>query len=61
MIFLSILLLGFVAFPFALEHARFKMDETARADAPGDFCRLKNGLTHLWALSVSFFNFFLTN
>ena len=46
MIFLSILLLGFAAFPFALEHARFKMDETARADAPGDFCRLKNGLTH---------------
>ena len=46
MIFLGIFLLGCAAFPFALEHARLKMDKKARADAPGDFYYLKTGLTH---------------
>ena len=46
MILLLILLTGLVVFPYVLERARLKMDETARADAPGDFCSLKNGLTH---------------
>jgi len=41
MILLLILLTGLVAFPYVLERARLKMDETARADAPGDFCSLK--------------------
>ena len=46
MIFLVIILIGCVAFPHGLERARLKMNETARSDAPGDFCKLKKGLTH---------------
>lgn len=46
MICLVTFLIGCVAFPFVLERARLKMDQTARADAPGDFCSLTKGLTH---------------
>jgi pimeloyl-ACP methyl ester carboxylesterase len=46
MIFLAILLIVFIAFPYIMERSRLKMGEPSRADAPGDFCSLSKGLTH---------------
>ena len=46
MAFMVILLIGCLAFPYLLECMRFKMDQNARLDAPGDFCCLTKGLTH---------------
>ena len=46
MVFMVILLIGCLAFPYLLECMRFKMDQNARLDAPGDFCCLTKGSTH---------------
>ena len=43
---LFVIVIAILITPFALEWRRIPMDAQARADAPGDFAPLSNGITH---------------
>ncbi|MEO9649575.1 MAG: alpha/beta hydrolase [Roseobacter sp.] len=46
MIWIVLLLIAFLAFPFGIEARRKPMNDTERATAPGNFVSLSQGVTH---------------
>ncbi|NDD43770.1 MAG: alpha/beta hydrolase, partial [Rhodobacteraceae bacterium] len=43
---LFLIVIAILAAPFIIEWRRIPMDAQARADAPGEFAELSNGITH---------------
>ena len=43
---LFLIVIAILAAPFIIEWCRIPMDAQARADAPGEFASLSNGITH---------------
>ena len=47
---LFLIVIAILAAPFIIEWRRIPMDAQARADAPGEFASLSNGITHYLSL-----------